>query len=38
MCLVSHKQDMANRVDLDHMPQNAVSDQGLYCLLTGISI
>ena len=29
---------MANSADLDHAPHNAVSDQDLYCMLTGCSI
>ena len=28
----------ANSVDPDQRPQNAASDQGLHCLLTGIAI
>ena len=29
---------MANNVNPDQMPQNAASDEGLLCLVTGISI
>ena len=29
---------LANIVDPDQMPHNVASDQGLHCLLTGLSI
>ena len=41
-CIVAHsspiKGTYVNRADHDQTPQNKVSDQGLHCLLTGISI
>ena len=36
--LVSHFWDEGNSADPDQSPQDAASDQGLHCLLTGISI
>ena len=36
--LASHFGKQANSADPDQTPQNAASDQGLHCLLTGISI
>ena len=36
--LASHFWTQANSADPDQTPQNATSDQGLHCLLTGISI
>ena len=35
LCLVSHKGTLANSMDPDQTPQNAVSDQGLHCLQLG---
>ena len=37
LCLASHKRE-TNNADPDKTPQNAASDQGLDCLLTGISL
>ena len=36
--LASHFWVLANGADPDQTPQNAASDKGLHCLLTGISI
>ena len=36
--LVSHFWDLGRSADPDQTPQNAASDQGLHCLLAGISI
>ena len=38
MCLASHFWDLGNSADPDEMPQNAASDQGLHCFLTGICV